>query len=957
MSEFRPLGVKHPVFAADTSETIRWLLAGSEGCEVAVDSQTGERRDAAHQTSVDVDCRSPRRRRWDRGHVVAAGACTVFALWLVVGFGGPRITLIFVDLALVVLPMLTFASCARTGARSSGAARWAWWLLGLSCASWGAGQAAWSVYEIALNREVPFPSLADVGYLGSYPLALAGVLLLPSRRVATVSRLRAMCDGLIVSGSVLFASWAVVLGPTYRDSSGPLLMHVLGLAYPIADVVVISVALAVARRSAGRSRVSIGFIASGLIAIAVSDTAFAYFTSTGSYATGNLIDIGWFVGFVLIALAARSERAVAGASDADADNPSGRSLLVYGPTLVVAFGQAHERLEPFLAVLGAAIFVLVVVRQLATNAENVSLTSDLRVTVDELRSREERFDLVARATRDVVWDMDLRDRSTWWGDGVQELFGYRPDDVKETYEWWSERVHPSDRERVEHSIDDAIASGAPLWLEEYRFSRADRSWATIIDRGFVVRDDAGVPVRMVGAMTDITDRKMIELELAHRATHDGLTGLPNRVVLVEHLHRAATREAPTGIAVLFLDIDHFKRINDTYGHAAGDEVLIQTGVRLRGACRPSDLIARFAGDEFVVVCDDIEDEDGAVRVADRIVESLRQPLVVHGKEIRLSASVGIAFDRDGARDPDEILHDADLALFEAKARGRARHLVYSDALRGRGEQQMEMADALQRAIEEQGLTLAYQPVIDIPTGRAVGVEALARWVGPDGTSVPPTEFISIAEENGLIQQLGAWVLESSCRDVSSWSVADDTFALAVNVSPLQLNDNLLPDVRHALRVSGLRPSQLCLEITEGAIMAEPVVAVRVLQSLRDIGVKLAIDDFGTGQSSLAYLKDLPIDCIKIDRTFIAGLGDDGRDDAIVAAVVGIGRAGNLAVIAEGVENELQAQHLAAIGCPLAQGFHFARPGHASAIAAALAERDRAPAATQLASVLRVVEAR
>jgi diguanylate cyclase (GGDEF)-like protein/PAS domain S-box-containing protein len=426
------------------------------------------------------------------------------------------------------------------------------------------------------------------------------------------------------------------------------------------------------------------------------------------------------------------------------------------------------------------------------------------------------------------------------------------------------------------------------------------------------------------------DRKAFESRLAHQAQHDPLTGLPNRALFLEFLMHALarSRRRKSAVAVLFLDLDRFKYVNDSFGHDTGDELLTSLALRLQTVVRPGDTIARFGGDEFVVLCEDLSPElarDQAIEVAERLVEVVESPFSCQGQAHFLSTSVGIAYSTGGDARPEALLRDADAAMYRAKERGKGRWEVFDEAMRLSVVQRVETENALHRAIERNEFEVFYQPVVSLHDRSFVGAEALVRWRHPERGLVLPTEFITLAEETGLVVPLGRWVLEEACRQADVWRRArgDDAFTISVNMSARQLaRSELVAEVADALRQSAVPPAMICLEITESVLMDDVEVSLAAIRALKSLGIRLSIDDFGTGYSSLGYLKRLPVDAVKVDRSFVDGLGTDPEDSAIVAAVVNLGHTLGLTVVAEGVETNVQLAELVALGCDEAQGFLF-----------------------------------
>jgi diguanylate cyclase (GGDEF)-like protein len=425
-------------------------------------------------------------------------------------------------------------------------------------------------------------------------------------------------------------------------------------------------------------------------------------------------------------------------------------------------------------------------------------------------------------------------------------------------------------------------------------------------------------------------------DAVHRATHDELTGLPNRALVLDRLEHAMARGGRTGaeVYVLFVDLDRFKAINDSLGHSVGDDVLQLAARRLVDAVRPSDTVGRLAGDEFVVVCEDISAEH-ALHMAERVCANLADPISLYGRDMALTASVGLAtaFPAHNAS-AEDVLRDADVAMYRAKERGRARIEVFDETIRAQMLARIEMEHALRRAITAGELRLHYQPVVDAASGRLVALEALVRWEHPERGLLYPDTFIPLAEEAGLIIPLGRWVIEEACRQLAEWRAARSRLGrvrVAVNLSARQFADSGLLDlIAHALYAHRLPGSSIGFEITESVLMEEAATTVETLRKLKELGVHLAIDDFGTGYSSLSYLQRFPIDTVKIDRSFVEHMGEDGENDVIVAAVVSLARALGLDVVAEGVETTAQFEALRRLGCTVVQGYLFGRPQPPSA---------------------------
>ena len=747
---------------------------------------------------------SPRRTTRVAAAALAVGTL-LYVSYLAIAPGSTRSITVVNDLGQTMVPLLIAApALVLAGRRAEGRLKMSWYLLAAAAVCWGLGQAVWTWFEVVLDEPVPYPGLADVGYLGAIPFLLAGVLVFPSRSLRNIGRARAVLDGLITTAAMVFASYGTFLGVVYLASEGEWLERSIAVVYPVADVVTVAVVFAVLARRQDRWSGPLPLVAAGAVSLAVADSAFAYMTAMGTYGSEPVTDVCWPLGFALLALAAYIPTEPATASDA---RPLSESLMsvslpylpiIPGVAVYVSRSMSGVGVGPFLGIVGSALIaVLLVVRQVVTVLENRELTGHLERTVTELQQRE--------------------------------------------------------------------------------------------------------------------------VQLEFQAFHDPLTLLANRALFRDRLDHALQQRRDEPVSVLFVDLDDFKTVNDSLGHDAGDRLLASVGERLRACVRLGDTVARIGGDEFAILVEgDTAIAEGPL-LAQRVLAAFEVPFSVAGRDLRVSASLGLACGQyeSGAG----ALQDADLAMYAAKGNGKARVELFEHGMRTSAVERLELVADVKAAVDAGEMVVHLQPIVDLSTLTVEGHEALVRWQHPQRGLLQPASFIPLAEETGAIVPMGWWVLEQACEQATTW----ETGRIAVNMAARQVLDPAaVTTVASILNRTGIDPRHVVLEITESVLLDADAIGHR-LHELRALGVLLAIDDFGTGYSSLSYLTRLPVDIVKIDRSFVERLGGPPGDETLVRAVVQLARSLGLRSVGEGVETAAQLERLRSFGCDAAQGFLFGRP--------------------------------
>lgn len=574
--------------------------------------------------------------------------------------------------------------------------------------------------------------------------------------------------------------------------------------------------------------------------------------------------------------------------------------------------------------------------------------TERKSTEKALKESEERYALASLAANDGLWDWDLRSNEVHFSSRWKSMLGYEEDEVGQGIEEWFKRIHPADSEQVKLDINKHLEGGSTHFENEHRMMHKNGSYRWMLTRGIAVREDGGTPTRMAGSQTDISLRKRTEEQLVRDAFYDVLTGLPNRALFMDRLGHALKRLKRLmdgyGFAVLFLDLDRFKIINDSLGHMTGDALLVETAKRLEKCVRPGDTVARLGGDEFVILFDDVRDAESARVIAERVQSTLSTPFYVNACEVFSSASIGIALSSQEYDRPEDILRDADITMYRAKALGKARVEVFDPSMRAHAVSLLHMETDLRRALERDEFRVYYQPIVALGTDAIMSLEALIRWQHPHQGLLSPAEFIPLAEETGLIAAVGEWVMRKVCSDIKEWQAdGSATIRVAVNVSSVQLRrPGFVKSVMRILEESRVGGDCLGMEITENVLLDKSTATVELLNELKEVGIHIILDDFGTGYSSLSYLQNLPIDILKIDRTFTAKLTRDDEQARIIETIILLGKNLGIDVVAEGIETDEQLQRLKSIHCDQGQGFLFSKPVEGETVRAMMRARGSHP---------------
>jgi diguanylate cyclase (GGDEF)-like protein/PAS domain S-box-containing protein len=867
-----------------------------------------------------------------RGLSIAATAYgATFVLWLLFGGGSENIRSLVANLGYLPIGGVAGLMAWRISRMADLPRRqqMAWGFLALGCALTWVADAWWALDENVRGLD-PAESWANVPYLLYYVAILAGLLLLPEALRNRRDAVKFTLDAATVMVGGGMAVWYFVLSPGGADSSQSRFASIVSLCYPLADMLLLlGVAGVLMRCPRGPRRHPLVMLAAAMAAMMVADVVWANLSSSGDFEAGQIQDIPYMAQYVLFTMAVAEERRRLKRHGGDDPDPAVGGVaglpyvaVVTGYTLmlVVSWEQMTPELMPLVAA-SVILTVLVLVRQIVAVRENIRLQSERTVLATEKRFRS----LIQHAS-DIVSIVDTHWTITFVSPSAVKTLGYQVSSLvgKSILDF----VHDLDVADATARLRELLIDPQHVITGRWRLRRHDGTWIQTdsICTNLVGDPDIG---GLVITTRDVSDRVLLENQLVHQAFHDPLTGLANRALFHDRVQHALDRrhDVSDALAVLFIDLDQFKAVNDGFGHAFGDDLLKVAAKRLVACLRPSDTAARLGGDEFAVLIDDVGRAEDIVALAGRIAAAFLDPFKLSGREVVTSASVGVAFG-ESAVSAEEWLRNADLAMYLAKGRGGAQTAMYDPAMYATALNRLELQNDLRHALERGELSLVYQPIHMLESRVLVGAEALLRWTHPSRGPVPPSVFVPIAEETGLIVPIGRWVIREACAAAAGWQRLGHRppLRISVNLSSRQIPEaSLVEDVTAALRDAALPAKNLVLELTESVLLQHTDQALSVMNQLKAQGIRLAIDDFGTGYSSLSYLQRLPIDILKIDRAFVERIEEDKDAAAVTRAIIALGETMSLRIVAEGIENASQAEHLRKLGCHLGQGYFYGRP--------------------------------
>jgi diguanylate cyclase (GGDEF)-like protein/PAS domain S-box-containing protein len=877
-------------------------------------------------------------------------ATAAFAILVTLHTGNDPGWTAFEDLSETLLALIAAVACASRARRDHREASleggseqrvWrAWRLLACGMGAWAVGRIVWSVYEVGLGITPKPPSLLDAALLIFSVFVVGGLLSMVRTPAGRLSHLRGAAEALLIAVGCFLFSWCAVIAAVFATSGASTSGQIINLAHPVLDAVALSAVLFVAMRGNDQLPAGLGLLALGITCVAISDAAFWYLNALDpQFPRVSPIDIGWVAGFLVITVAAAQRH-----RERRWTRRLAAGRLAPGlPTIPAAVGIATalvswwsgRSLGPLsvLLTISAALVLLALLLQLIVVYENHALTTDLERRVEqrtgELRRTERYYRALVQNSSDVITVIEPDLTVRYVSDSMADIFGYSPADlVGDRLERVTGGSSPL-TQALERTMTEAGHVSRVEWELTDASGRVRQAESAITN----LINDTSVGALVVNTR-DATDQVALQRQLRHQAFHDPLTGLANRALLTDRAEQALVRSERSGatVAMVLVDLDGFKFVNDSLGHQVGDIVLCEVARRLESLVRSEDTVARLGGDEFVILIDDVSGLEETKGLAERVCDVLRPRFPLSGWDYAVTASVGVATGSAPQADVHDLVRDADTAMYVAKTSGKDSVRLFDPSMHERAHERFRLQVDLRSALERSELLVFYQPIFDMFDGRLKGFEALVRWSHPSRGLIAPERFIPLAEESGLIVPIGRWVLEQAIGQVTAWGSRHRSardLSVSVNVSTVQLTaPSLIPDVRGALEQFGIAPSRVVLEITEGSFAKDTERIIMVLEELRSLGVRIAIDDFGTGYASLSHLQRLPVDILKVDKSFVAALSEGGKSRELLQAILGVGRALSLAVVAEGIEAQSQMTTLEEMGCEMAQGFLVGKPSPA-----------------------------
>ncbi|MFJ7201372.1 MULTISPECIES: putative bifunctional diguanylate cyclase/phosphodiesterase [unclassified Streptomyces] len=861
-----------------------------------------------------------------------------YAAGAVLGWGSPQLALVMGDFGLSAAALIAAVSCFRYARAGSSRFRPAWLLFSLSSFMACAGNAVWGWYEVVLGLPVPTPSLADVFFVCFAPPAIVGLLVLAKRPVTRAGWLCLALDSWLIGGSLLTLSWSLALAHTAHlvDAEGVSVARAaLALAYPLLDIVLVSMVLALHFRRSNVNRSAVNTAVAALALTVLSDALFTSPLLRQTYHSGQMLDAGWFAGSLLLAYAPwganrAADNALPPRSTLPASRPIAGSLAALTPYLAAAVctlgilynAVEGRRVDRVVILTGCTVVLALVVRQGIMLVDNIALTQ-------ELAQKENHFRSLVQGSSDVIMIAAPTGVLRYVSPAAAGVYGREADDLVGAE--LASIIHPEDLGRVVHEVRRFLAappSEEPTTRIECRFRSGTGDWLNV--ESTVNRHQGGLILNS----RDVTERVRLQAQLQHNAEHDPLTDLPNRALFTKRVRQAlgGRRSGDSGTAVLFIDLDGFKAVNDRLGHQAGDELLVQAARRLQESVRAGDTAARLGGDEFatIILGDGTRDQSAREcqvhEIADRLRLTLSQPYRIGAGEVRVAASIGVAFAEPGIT-PSDLMRNADLAMYRAKAGGKDRVELYAPQMQAEVVRRSELAARLRTALRDGEFALLHQPVVHLASGTVAAVAAQARWRSAQGILFTPAEFLRVAEDGDRTAELGRWLLEEAVEQAADRARAGHPVSVSVRLSARRLLDKGMPygSVEALLTRHGLPSGALMIEVAD----SDPRISFDELEqrlvALRRIGVRIALDGFGSGYAAINALRRLPIDVLKLDRGLVEGVVESARLHKITSGLLRIACDLGMQSVADGVDVPEQVLALRAMGCTHGQGMAFSGP--------------------------------